>query len=151
MTNLLKSGRAGFTLLETLVALLIMAILFPMVAEVCRSSGRSIRDTSNRAALVRELGLATSTLALDLGRATRLAVSAGELHLSAWASPKDASVHDIVYARDTESRQLGAKNIVAIGLELFRAVQMDANTVRLELSFRKGEQQRQLVLIGSVL
>jgi prepilin-type N-terminal cleavage/methylation domain-containing protein len=146
----------GYTLMELLVAVLLMAILFPLVADVCRSNGHSLRDVSHRAALVREIGITVASLARDLGRAKSVSAADGELQLQTWDSPLRDSFKEVVYTLDDECRLWrkengsGLKTIVSSGLEMFSAVQVDSTTVRLELHLKKGGDQRRLVLMGVI-
>ena len=146
---------AGFSLLEILVAVLLMAILFPLVAATCQSTGQSIRDVSNRAAMMRSIDLAVATLARDLGRARSLSVSDGQLHLQVWSAPPDEAVNSIVYAMDGDrlwrkDSSNGLDIVVATGVASFEPVQINTSTVRVEFHVTKGGSQRRLALMGVI-
>jgi type II secretory pathway component PulJ len=148
--------RGGYTLLELLAAVLLAGLLFPMVADLCRNQGRSIRDTRDRAAAVRELALAADTLARDLGRAESLAAVDGELRLDIWAAPTDAQTRTVAYGVDRDGRlcrrdvETGGVIPVAAGIVGFDVLPIDPQTARVELRCRQGGAERCLALLGSV-
>ena len=157
MRQVRQARHAGYTLIEVMVAVLMLAIFSPMVAEICRMNGRSISDVNNRAAIVRETGFLTSTLAGDFGRAASLSVTEdGTLHLQVYASMFTNTQNEIVYACDTNSclwRQetgSGLREMVATCVNAFDVTQLDDYTVRLDVLIRRGGNQRNLRFIGGV-
>ena len=145
----------GYTLLEIQVAVLLMAILFPMVGDVCRSTLYAVRDIGNRAAVAREIGVTVATLARDLGCSDSLSVVDGDLRLQAWRSPLANDMTEIVYALDSERRLWrredgGMSIVVSTGMDAFRALQVDSTNVRLEIVAKRGQTQRRVILIGMI-
>jgi prepilin-type N-terminal cleavage/methylation domain-containing protein len=150
--------RHGYTLFEVLIAVLLLAIFSPIVAELCRTNGRSISDVNNRSAIVRETGFMTSMLASDFGAATTFLVPGdGSLHLQEYASPFSASQKEIVYARDENNclwrsdAGVGQTNMVASCVTAFDPTVMpDGTTVRLAITMGRCGSQRSLVFMGAV-
>jgi type II secretory pathway pseudopilin PulG len=147
-------GKARFTLLELLVAVFLMAILFPLIAETCRLANQSIADLSDRAGALTQAELAVDALACDFGRAANASVTNGELRLTVWRDLPSEGHRQVGYLLDAQSRlvrsdsRTGTNTVVATGATLFAPLAIDPDTVRIELRFARGGTTRDLVVIG---
>ena len=156
--RLVRKGRpGGFTLMEVMIAILLLAMFSPIVEQLCQMNGRSIRDVNNRAAIVRETGFLTSRLAGDFGRATSLlALGDGTLHLQVYAAPGTNTQDEIIYSCDTNACvwradvATGQREMVAMCVGSFGLVQVDGYTVQLQIVMRRGGNQRSMTFMGSV-
>ena len=147
----------GFTLMEVMVAILMLAMFSPIVEELCQMNGRSIRDVNNRAAIMRETGFLTSRLASDFGRATSfLALEDGTLHMQIYMAPGTNTQNEIIYSCDTNAClwradvETGQREMVAMCVGSFGVMQVDDYTVQLEIVMRRGSNQRSMTFMGSV-
>ena len=153
-----QNRRQGYTLFEVLIAVLLLAIFSPIVAELCRTNGRSISDVNNRAAIVRETGFMTSMLASDFGAATTFLVPGdGSLHLQVYASPFSPSQKEVVYFRDDNGclwrsdESAGQTNMVASCVTSFDpSVMPDYSTVRLAVEMERGGNTNSLMFMGTM-
>ena len=150
------TSREGFTLLEILVAVLLMALLLPMVAEMCRTIGMTVNDLNDRSRAFTEAAMALDALKADLGGATALQAVDGELLLRVHASPPAPGAVAVRYWLDEDGRlqrtdeSTGFDIVVSRDVEVFPPLQVNSRTVQIRLAVHRGTLRREALMMGSV-